>query len=189
MAAFQHQGRTTAKESIRWLPACALGLAVLATAAHLGWEHTHGGIRSHHLLNREDLPTISNAWGLAVLPALGWLAGTTVVRRASLLPSLGRTALGAFLGSLAAGVALSVAFVAGSESAAGMVFLSVLLTGLVLPTYRAEFLFGFVLGMTFVFGSILPTLFGLLAVGISAVAHLLLWPTGLWVLRRARGRS
>lgn len=178
-----------AKDSIRWLPAGALGLAVLATAAHLGWEHTHGGIRSHHLLNRADLPTISNAWGLVVLPVLGWLAGTAVVRRASVLPSAGRTALAAFLGSLAAGVALSVAFVAGSESAAGMVFLSVLLTGLVLPTYRAEFLFGFVLGMTFVFGSILPTLFGLLAVGISAAAHMLLWPTGLWVLRRARGRS
>lgn len=105
-------------------------------------------------------------------------------------PALGgRIALAAFLGSLVAGVAVSVAFVAGSESAAGMVFLSVLLTGLVLPTYRAEFLFGFVLGMTFVFGSILPTLFGLLVVGISAAAHLLLWPTGLWVLRRARGRS
>lgn len=176
-----------ANESHRWLPAAALGLAVLAAAAHLGWEHTHGGIRSHHLLNRADLPTISNAWGLLVLPVLGWLAGSVVARRAMAAPSAARTALAAFLGALAAGAALSVAFVAGSESAAGMVFLVVLLTGLVLPTYRAEYLFGFVLAMTFVFGSILPALFGLLAVGVSAAAHLLLWPAGMWVLRRARG--
>ena len=63
-----------------------------------------------------------------------------------------------------------------------------LLSGQVLPTYRAEYLFGFVLGMTFVFGSILPTLFGLLAVALSAAAHLLLWPAGMWVLRRARSQ-
>lgn len=176
-----------ANESHRWLSAATLGLAVLAAAAHLGWEYTHGGIRSHHLLNRADLPTISNAWGLLVLPVLGWLVGSVVARRATAVPSAARTALAAFLCALAAGAALSVAFVAGSESAAGAVFLGVLLTGLVLPTYRAEYLFGFVLGMTFVFGSILPTLFGLMAVGISAAAHLLLWPAGMWVLRRARG--
>ncbi|KAF1013328.1 MAG: hypothetical protein GAK31_03477 [Stenotrophomonas maltophilia] len=170
----------------RWFPAAALGLAVLAAAAHLGWEHTHGGILSHHLLNRADLPTISNAWGLLVLPVLGWLAGSVVARRAAAAPSAARTALAAWAGALAVGAALSVAFVAGSESAASMVFLGVLLTGLVLPVYRAEYLFGFVLGMTFVFGSILPTLFGLLVVGISAAAHLLLRPAGRWVLRRAR---
>lgn len=170
----------------RLLPAVALGAAVFAAAAHLGWEHTHGGIRSHHLLNRADLPTISNAWGLVVLPVIGWLAGVVVARRASAVASTARTALAAFVGALAVGAALSVAFVAGSESAAGAVFLGVLLISLVLPTYRAEYLFGFVLGMTFVFGSILPTLFGLLAAGISACAHLLFWPAGMWVLRRAR---
>lgn len=177
-----------ANHTYRLLPVAALGLAVIAAAAHLGWEYTHGGIRSHHLLNRADLPTISNAWGLLVLPVLGWLAGSVVARRASAAPSAARKALAGFLGALAAGSALSVAFVAGSESAAGALFLGVLLFGLVFPTYRAEYLFGFVLGMTFVFGSILPTLFGLLAVAISAAAHLLLWPAGMWFLRRARSQ-
>lgn len=176
-----------ANNHYRWLPAAALGLAVLAAVAHLGWEYTHGGIRSHHLLNRADLPAISNAWGLLVLPVLGWLAGRVVARRASAKPSAARTALAAFLGALAAGAALSVAFVSGNESIAAVVFFGVLLTGLVLPTYRAEHLFGFVLGMTFVFGSTLPTLVGLVAVGISAAAHLLLWPAATWALRRARG--
>jgi hypothetical protein len=35
--------------------------------------------------------------------------------------------------------------------------------GVVLRTYRAEYVFGFVLGMTFVFGSTLPTMAALVA--------------------------
>ncbi len=34
-------------------------LALLAEALHLGWEALHGGIVSHHLLQRSDLPGLS----------------------------------------------------------------------------------------------------------------------------------
>ena len=56
-------------------------LVALAELAHLAWEHLHGGVASHHLLNRADLPAISNAWGALFLPALAWVLSGPVIRR------------------------------------------------------------------------------------------------------------
>lgn len=84
--------------------------------------------------------------------------------------------MAAFSGALIAGLALSSSFAAGFESAATGIFLAVLAVGLILPTCRAEYIFGFVLGMTFVLGSILPTLAALVGAGISAIAHFVLRP-------------
>ncbi|MBN6152621.1 hypothetical protein JR065_20000 [Xanthomonas sp. AmX2] len=167
----------------------ALGLALVAATLHLGWEYTHGGVKSHHLLDRADLPAISNWWGLIVLPLLGGLAGRTIGHRARSSPSALPRALVAFVAALAAGVALSMAFVAGNESAASALFLGILVSGLVIPAYRAEYGFGFVLGMTFVFGSVLPGIIALVVAGISAAAHRLAWPAAMWLARRARGRA
>ena len=36
------------------------GVILLAELALLAWEHTHGGIQSHHILHRADLPAVSN---------------------------------------------------------------------------------------------------------------------------------
>ncbi|AOD15680.1 hypothetical protein VB151_11390 [Xanthomonas fragariae] len=51
----------------------------------------------------------------------------------------------------------SIAFMMGNETAMSTLFVSTLTSGLVIPAYRAEYIFGFVLGMTFVFGAVLPT--------------------------------
>lgn len=177
------------KQDRRWLMPVALGLALAATALHLGWEYTHGGVKSHHLLDRADLPAISNWWGLIVLPLLGALAGRSVGRRAHASPSALPRALAAFVAALAAGAALSAAFVAGNEPAASALFLAIVASGLVVPAYRAEYGFGFVLGMTFVFGSVLPGIIALVVAGISAAAHRIAWPAAMWLARRARGRE
>ena len=162
------------------------GLAVLATAAHLGWEYAQGGVRSHHLLNRQDLPAISNWWGLLLLPLLGWLASQIVAHRVSSGRGTIARALAAFGGSLLAGAALSGAFAAGHETATSAIFLVTLASGLVLRTYRAEYAFGFVVGMTFVFGSVLPALVAAVAASISAIAHLVIRPVLASALRRVR---
>ena len=52
--------------------------ALLFAAAHLTFEHYTGGVRSHHLLNRPDLPAISNWLGLITLPLLGVVLGLRV---------------------------------------------------------------------------------------------------------------
>ena len=164
-----------------------LGLALLVTAAHLGWEITHGGVQSHHLLARKDLPTISNWWGVLVLPLLGWFASRTVTGRARAKEGAGSTVVAALMGSLLVGVALSASFVAGYESVSSGLVLATLASGLVLPTYRAEYVFGFVLGMTLIIGSVLPMIFASVAAGISATAHFLVRPAFAFLLRKVRG--
>lgn len=163
-----------------------LAIGLVASVLHLGWEYTHGGVASHHLLARSDMPAVSNWWGLVILPVLGWAASRSALRRAARDAGAASWSMVAFLGALLVGLALSLSFAAGFESAASAIFLTALAIGLALPTYRAEYLFGFVLGLTCVLGSVLPTMVALVGAGISAVAHFLVRPAMAHVLRAAR---
>lgn len=163
-----------------------LGLAVLVAALHLGWELTHGGVRSHHLLARDDLPAISNWWGLLTLPLLGWLASRVVTGRARADEGAVARAAAGFAGAALVGVALSASFAAGYEPVASGIFFGALASGLVLPIYRAEYVFGFVLGMTFVFGAVLPLIAASVAAAVSAAAHFLVRPAFASLWRKVR---
>lgn len=173
------------QSALRLVP-YGLWLAILVASAHLGWEYTHGGVKSHHLLNRADLPAISNWWGVLALPVLGWLASHVVARREAAEVGSTLKALQAFFGAFLIGIALSTAFVTAHEALTSGIFLAALAAGLILRTYRAEYIFGFVLGMTFVFGSVLPTFVASVAAAISAIAHLVIRPVIAFALRRAR---
>ena len=139
-------------------------------AAHLGWEYTHGGVVSHHILQRPDLPAISNGWGLVLLPVLAWfLIGRMQARGAQqsrTFPS--RDVTLRFLAALAYGAALSTSFALGHESVTTTLFFGLFALAVVFALYRAELFLGFVLGMSFVFGAVLPT-------GIACVFAALSW--------------
>jgi len=153
-------------------------LVLVAELALLVWEHSNGGIVSHHLPNRADLPAISNAWGMVLLPALTWFASGRVEKRvarhsggegtASRLPL---SVITGFVGSLCSASycrwPLQRLRNDGIVVVPGMFVLAVLLR-----VYRAEYLLGFVLGMTFAFGAVLPTLIGSIIAVVSAVVHL-----------------
>lgn len=79
---------------------------------------------------------------------------------------------------------MSVAFVTAHQQVTSDLFFAVLVSGVVWPTYRAEYVFGFVLGMAFVFGAVLPTLVALIGVAISAIFQLLVRPAFVRVIRR-----
>lgn len=174
------------KLSIDRSPWYVAALAACLAVAHLAWQYSHGGVPSHHFLDRADMPTVSNGWGLAVLPVLGWLAAWSALRRFAVEPDAVRKACAAALGALLVGAALSVAFVTGHEQVTSWIFFAALLCGLALPTYRAEYVFGFVIGMVFVFGAVLPTLAAAVGAGISAAFHRLVWPAFAWAVRRYR---
>jgi hypothetical protein len=63
-------------------------------------------------------------------------------------------------------------------------FLGVSVIALVLPIYRAENVLGFVLGMTFTFGAVLPTAVGSVVAMLSAASHRLVRHT--FARRRAQ---
>lgn len=175
-----------ANRKLDGLQSYVVALAALFAIAMLAWEYTHGGVVSHHFLDRRDMPTVSNWWSLALLPLLGWLAARSARRRTAVdARALLKSFAGAF-GALVVGVAMSVAFVTGHQQVTGDLFFAALVAGVVWPTYRAEYVFGFVLGMAFVFGAVLPTLFALIGVAISATFHLLARPAFARALGRVR---
>lgn len=155
-------------------------LIVLAELLHLAWEFTQGGVKSHHLLNRADLPAISNGWGILLLPVLSWfllgriatrlLSQSTAPDKKSKLPL---SILVGFVASLLYGVALAVAFTQQQEAIAAYLFLGMLWVAVLIPVYRPEYILGFILGMTFTFGAILPTIVASLVAVVSAILHFL----------------
>jgi hypothetical protein len=82
---------------------------------------------------------------------------------------------------------LSVSFASGHENISSFLFQGMILLAVILPVYRAECVLGFVLGMTFTFGAILPTAIGSLLAAFSAAIHLVVWPllVRLWAWFRA----
>ncbi len=167
----------------RWL----LTLFVAAfELAHLAWQWAHGGIVSHHLLADPALPSVSNGWGLLALPALAWLLSGRFLRRAGTGPAR-RAVLTAALGAAAAGLVLSLAFSLGSSDHAALVLAAILLGAIALPVYRAEYLLGFVMGMAWTFGPILPVLIGTVIALVSLTVRRAAWPAMKWAAGRVVG--
>jgi hypothetical protein len=157
-------------------------LVTLAELAMLMWQHFNGGVQSHHILQRADLPAFSNWWGLVLLPVLTWFLTGRAQKRIALIASEKEAAskrtkrvLAGFVASLTFGILLSIAFARGYESALSALLLCILLLGLLLPVYRAECVLGFVIGMTFTFGAIIPTIVGSIIAAASATIHLLVY--------------
>jgi Ca2+/Na+ antiporter len=87
---------------------------------------------------------------------------------AGLRPSV----IAGFFGALLLGILLSIAFTQGLQTLASALFIGAFVLALLLRVYRAEYLMGFVLGMTFTFGAVLPTLIGSIIAAVSAMVHL-----------------
>lgn len=145
-------------------------LAFVFELAHLGWEHTHGGVVAHHILNRADLPAISNWWGALLIPVLTWYLVGHIHRRLSQRGANKRAVIAGFLASLAYGAALALAFTTNQEVVTYL-FLGLFIVSLLAPAYRAECVLGFVLGMSFTFGAVLPTIIAVVIATFSRLTH------------------
>jgi hypothetical protein len=148
-------------------------LALGAEAGILAWECLNGGVRSHHLLANPDLPAVSNWWGLLVIPLLTWW---TLSRLRSRVESSAEhsakrfAALVAFVCALAYGLALSLLFSHGSMLV-DYVFYGLLALALALRLWHGEYLLGFIFGMGFAVGPILPAIFGAMVALFSWMVH------------------
>jgi hypothetical protein len=142
----------------------------VAFALLLAWQHLHGGVPAHHLLGREDLPSISNWWGLAGLPALTWFLLGRIERRRPVADSPAPAS--GFAGALVFGALLALFFGLGRGDMCEHLVEGLPLIALTYPIYRAECVLGFVLGMTYTFGPVLPVFAAIVfALGATILFH------------------
>ena len=162
------------------------GIVTIAIWSLLAWSHYHGGVPSHHILHREDLPAISNWWGGLLLPLLTWFLLYRIqkrlmrdnVEKSKVSKHLGNILYG-FTGALFFGILLSVFFSFGYSDISGYMLSGPFLLALFVPIYRAECMLGFVLGMTFTFGAVLPTAVGSILALVGAILYLYVRPVVL----------
>ncbi len=155
------------------------GIVTVGIWSLLMWNYYHGGVPSHHLLQKESLPEISNWWGGLLLPLLAlFLTYRIQIRlirnnddKSNPLKFPIKYTYG-FLLALSFGILLSVFFTLGYSNLSAYLMYGLLLLALFFPIYRAECLLGFVIGMTFTFGAVLPTGVGALLILIGAVLYL-----------------
>lgn len=168
-------------------------IVTVAIWSLLLWNHFHGGVPSHHILAREDLPEISNWWGGILLPLLTLFLSYRVEIR--LEKSLGLNSVKTkipesvnfgFVAALLYGITLATFFSFGNEEVPGYLLIGIFGISLFYPTYRAECLLGFVIGMTFTFGAVLPTGIGSILALIGAGIYLGIRPAILFFVHKVR---
>lgn len=143
----------------------------------LFWQYFNSGVPSHHILQQKDLPEISNWWGGLLLPVLTWILMGRIEKRLNKQGSLTQQTqnqnikiIGLFLLGLLLGISIVVSFTNGYKLFLDNVLYVFLVFSLIFPLYYAEFILGFIIGMTYTFGAILPTIFILI---IAAVGFLI----------------
>ncbi len=144
-----------------------IGTAIL-TGIFILLEHYNGGVVSHYLLAREDLPKISNWWGLLTIPILTWIVFSLRKGRSHTLSPSGQTlntdsgnCKTKFLAALVFGVVVSALWEFGLENVLQYVILTPFLIAVFKAVHYPEVLLGFVVGMIYTFGGILPIIIGL----------------------------
>lgn len=169
-------------------PMLLVVVVLLFALGHLSFEYFTGGVRSHNLLNNPDLPALSNWLGLITLPALAVIVGWRV--GASSAPTqffgLPRPMLLALLGALVYGAAMATSFWLGAQNITFAALVGLFICALVFPVYRAEYILGFVVGMTATFGGVLPLIVALVVAFFSFVSRTLVRKVGALIGMRSK---
>lgn len=170
-----------------------ISLVVIFTVVHLLWEHLNGGVVAHHLLARADMPSVSNWWGILVLPFLAWFTTNRIKKRIEFRQKdeatdnrLPKAILIGLFGMFLLSMMQSISFEFGYPNITMYIALGVLLMGLFLPIYRAECFLGHVLGATFTFGPIIPFIGISVMAIISALSNLVIKPLLIKVTGRKK---
>lgn len=130
--------------------------------AVLLWEYSHGGISTHYFFQNDDLPGISNWWGLFIIPLYIWLVSGLI----QIDPSKNhlkekRHLLLRGLILVAVGTLISYFFVTNPASDVPFyATIALLVSAFIIPIYKAEYLLGYVLGTLFIFGAFIPVIAG-----------------------------
>ncbi len=165
------------------MKALIVGIVTFSIFGFLFWEHFHGGVASHHILQQQNLPSISNWWSGLLLPILTWFLLRRIEKRLNknnshtlqTNSSIGKV-LWIFLTGLVFAVLLSISFTYEYKPFLDNVPYIIIILSFIIPLYYSEFILGFILGMTYTFGAILPTAFILIMAVIGLVAYRFIRP-------------
>lgn len=91
--------------------------------------------------------------------------------------------LGLFLLGLILGISIAVSFTNDYGFFLDNVLYILLILSLIVPIYYAEFIMGFVLGMTYTFGAVLPTIFILIIAALGFLIYRFIRPLMLSVTK------
>ena len=148
-------------------------MAVLFVSALLSVEFFTDGVVTHNLLASEDLPGISNWWGLLSLPLLAYLLFPRSDAEQSSLAVFGfssKTAI-RFVVAIIYGASMAASFEFSYDQTTEIFLLMLFVIGVFLPLYRSEFVVGFVIGMSYTFGAVIPIGVAALVALSSSVLH------------------
>lgn len=156
-------------------------------ASVLSYQYYHGGIPAHHLLADKNLPKISNIWGLLTIPVSSFFLLWRVDRR--IFENRKETSIPknfwiSMLSALAFGILLGISVEFGLKSLTDQVPFILLLLALLFPIYRAECLLGFILGLTYFIGGVLPLVVGGVFTGLAAIIYIYLRGSVIWLYGR-----
>ncbi len=161
------------------------GIVTVAIWSLLAWNYYHGGVLTHHILQQGNLPGISNWWGGLLLPLLTWFLLYRLEKRRLLdeqdTSKFLRTIYYGFGGALVFGILLSIFFTFDYSDILEYMVDGLFLLAFFVPIYRSECLLGFVIGMTFTFGAMLPTMAGCLFSLVGVVLYRVVRPMILFV--------
>lgn len=161
----------------------------IAVWATLAWDYFHDGIPAHHLFANPGLPKVSNGWGGILLPVLAGYLLYRIQYRATtdgqVNATFVKTSLIRLVISILYSLSIALAFTFGYSAVSDYLFFGIFILALFLPLYRPEFYLGFVVGLCFFFGGVLPVLIGSVVVLLSALLHAGIYPVVRRVVKRA----
>ena len=162
-------------------------IVALYVSGLLFLEHLQGGIITHHLLARNDLPGISNLWGILILPLFTWILLTLIQikhgKSDNTQGSVSKQAIRGFIGAFIFGILITILFYQAPELPGYLMLLTFVLA-LFLPIYRPEYYLGYVLSMTYGFGGVLPILFGLVLITVYWIEYRYLRKALLFIMSK-----
>lgn len=165
--------------------------ATLALASiHILWEYFHGGVVTHYPLADSSNPGLSNWWGLLTLPTLTWIVLWLIDRRNTHSKN-GNTSgdnvgfhKNCFIGALVFGLSMSLLWELGQEAVLQYVILLPWVLSFFLRIYYPEATLGFVLGMIYTFGGVLPIVFAVVIQTVGFLIYSVFFRGTKWLLKK-----
>lgn len=153
------------EKSFRKTGLCILGIISIAVWGLLLWDHFHGGVPNHHLLAKKELPEISNWWGAIVVPLASYFLLSRIKKGVTfendqISKSSVQHLCYPFLIALIYAVSIAIAFSTGNSQISGLLFMGIFMIALFFPIYKASYFLGFMIGLVYTFGGVLPIIIG-----------------------------